>query len=256
MPSLSFEKQHKSDVPIAIVRGGEHKNKILYLHDDTITKGKSEGQKKISLKDGNFQLLPPVKEDQRHIYWITGQSGSGKSYIVKELAENYHKIFPDRNVFLISKLDEDETLDSLDFIKRIPISLLMEEKPSLEDFKDSFVIMDDYDSLPKDQLKVVQSIIDDIGCMGRHFNITMALCSHRNTDYSRTRLVLSEVSHCIVYPMSSSFNQLKHLVCNYMGVDEEDLKRHRRLGSRWICYKRSFPMYAISQKHAEILFVD
>jgi len=40
-------------------------------------------------------------------------SGSGKSHIAKGVAERYMKQFPDRDVYLVSKLEEDETLDNM-----------------------------------------------------------------------------------------------------------------------------------------------
>jgi len=89
--------------------------------------------------------------------------------------------------------------------------------------------------------------------MGRHKVASVALCTHKITNYAKTRLVLNESTHYIVFPQSSSFHALKHLLKNYVGVDEVDLKRHRKLGSRWICYSKGFPQYAIAQKDAELL---
>lgn len=74
------------------------------------------------------------------------------------------------------------------------------------------------------------------------------------TNYKKTRLILNEATHIVVYPMSTSYKALKNLLTNYVGVDEEDLTRHRKLGSRWICYKKGFPMFAITMKTAELLF--
>jgi hypothetical protein len=74
------------------------------------------------------------------------------------------------------------------------------------------------------------------------------------TNYKKTRLILSEATHIVVYPMSTSFNALKRLLTGYVGVDEDDISRHRKSGSRWICYKKGFPMFAITMKTAELLF--
>ena len=53
------------------------------------------------------------------LFYLYGASGSGKSFFMKEVANNYKKMYPKREVYLISKLNEDKTLDTLKFIKRV-----------------------------------------------------------------------------------------------------------------------------------------
>ena len=269
MPDLSFTKHHKDDVPVAVVKGGPDDKKILWLHDDSILSKrpceKSSGAasaaaadesspKVIRLKGGMFELIPNPNPDKREVWYIAGQSGSGKSYIAKTLANYYKKLFPEREVYLISKLEEDETLDALPFIKRLKIQSFIDCYPALEEFKDCMVIFDDFDTLTGDAQKVVEKIIDDLAIQGRHTNTTMLVLSHYLTNYKKTRLILNEATHIVVYPMSTAFKPLSHLLMNYVGIDEDDIKRHRKLGSRWLCYKKGFPMFAISMTTAELLF--
>jgi len=203
--------------------------------------------------DGCFELIPTPDPKKREVWYIAGQSGSGKSYIAKGLAEYYHKLFPSRGVFLVSKLTKDETLDACKFIKRVNIQSFVDEYPDLEEFRDCFMIFDDYDTLTGDAGKVVAKIIDDLAIQGRHTNTQMACLSHYLTNYKATRLLLNEATHIVVYPLSTSYHSLRYLLKNYIGVDEEDLKRHRKLGSRWLCYSKGFPQYMIAQKDAELL---
>jgi len=275
MPLLGFEKHDKHDAPVAIVKGGVHDKDILYLHDDSIlnthTKKKpacggagtaddsssddeDSKAKVIKLSDGLFELLPSPDPKKREVWYIAGQSGSGKSYIAKTLAHYYKKLFPEREVYLISKLEKDDTLDALPFLKRISIKSLVEDYPALDEFKETMIIFDDYDTLTGDAGKVVMKLIDDLAIQGRHTCTTMLCLSHYLTNYSKTRLILNEATHVVVYPMSTSFKQLSNLLCNYVGIDEEDLKRHRKYGSRWVCYKKGFPMYCVTMKTAELLF--
>ena len=270
MPHLGFDKKDKHDAPVAIVKGGSHDKDILWLHDDSILNPKAKscapcggaGTEKeedavprvLKLTDGQFELLPNPDPKKREVWYIAGQSGSGKSYIAKTLAGYYKKLFPEREVYLISKLEHDETLDSLGFIKRINIASLIDDYPALEEFKDTCIIFDDYDTLTGEAQKVVLKLIDDLAIQGRHTCTTMLCLSHYLSNYSKTRLILSEMTHCVVYPMSTSFKQLTNLLCNYVGIDEEDLKRHRKYGSRWVCYKKGFPMYCVTMRTAELLF--
>ena len=209
---------------------------------------------KVQLDDeGQFELVPSPDPKKREVWYISGASGSGKSYIAKGLAHYYHKLFPSRGIYLVSKLEKDDTLDALKFLKRVNIQSLVEDYPELEEFKECMVIFDDYDTLTGDAEKVVRKLIDDLAVMGRHQTCTMLCLSHYSTNYSKTRLLLNELTHLVVYPLSTSYHTLKYILKNYIGVDEEDIKRHRKLGSRWLCYSKGFPQYLVAQKDAEIL---
>jgi hypothetical protein len=205
--------------------------------------------------DGLFEVLPNPDPKKREVWYIAGQSGSGKSYIAKQLATFYHKLFPERGIYLLSKLDEDETLDSLKFLKRVKIQSFVDDYPTLEEFRDCMMIFDDYDTLTGDADKVVSKIIDDLAIQGRHTNTTMLCLSHYLTNYKKTRLLLNEATNIVVYPLSTSYHALRYLLKNYVGVDEEDLKKHRKLGSRWLMYKKGYPQIMVCQKQAEILHV-
>jgi hypothetical protein len=203
--------------------------------------------------DGMFELLPNPDPKRREVWYVAGQSGSGKSFIAKGLAFFYHKLFPDRGVYLVSKLEKDETLDSLKFIKRINVQSFIDDYPSLDEFKDCMVIFDDYDTFTGNAEKVITKIIDDLAITGRHTNTSMLCLSHYLTNYKKTRLLLNEATHIVVYPMSTSYHALRYLLKNYVGVDEDDLKRQRKLGSRWLMYSKGFPQFMVSQKSAELL---
>jgi hypothetical protein len=220
-------------------------------------KDDNENSNKVALDDeGIFELLPNPDPKRREVWYIAGQSGSGKSWIAKQLALYYHKLFPKRGIFLISKLNKDETLDALKFIQRIPIQSFVSDYPALEEFKDTMCIFDDYDTLTGDADKVITKIIDDLAIMGRHENVTILALSHYLTNYKKTRLLLNEATHIVVYPLSTSYHALRYLLKNYVGIDEDDIKRHKKLGSRWLMYSKGFPQFMISQRDAELLHTD
>jgi hypothetical protein len=238
----------KDVAPEKFIGSGEAKE----VYEKIVKESKSD--KVIELDDGGmFELLPSPDPKKREVWYIAGQSGSGKSYIAKGLAHYYHKLHPERGVYLVSKLNEDSTLDTLKFLKRVNIQSFVDDYPDLDEFKDCMVIFDDYDTLTGDAEKVITKIVDDLAIMGRHTNTTMLCLSHYLTNYKKTRLLLNEATHIVVYPLSTSYHALRYLLKNYVGVDEEDLKRQRKLGSRWLAYAKGFPQFMISQKNAEIL---
>jgi len=208
--------------------------------------------------DSLFQLIPNPNPRQRDVYYVAGPSGSGKSHIAKGVAEAYRKLFPDREVYLVSKLAEDSTLDSMKGgkPKRINIQSLLDDPFDIEEARDSLVIVDDIDALPRDQLKAVHTLIDDIAITGRHSNTSMLFLTHHLTNYKATRLILNETHHYIVYPQTTSKHGLQYLLRSHAGVDDAYIREMRRCGSRWVCISKGIPPLMIGQHFAKILNQD
>jgi hypothetical protein len=260
MPKLSFKSADKCQIPIAIVKGGKHNGDILYLDPRDMGQLKGDekciGESKVILDDGVFEPLPTCDPDKRDVFYIAGQSGSGKSYIAKTLANYYNKLYPEREVYLCSSLDKDETLDALKFIKRIKPKSFIDEFPDLDEFQNCCMIFDDIEGLDKPDLAVIQKVIDLIASQGRHTNTTMLYLRHTLTDYKNTRLMLGEMTRCVVYPLTTSKKQLDNLVGNYVGADMDKVMKLRKSGTRWIVFGKGFPNWALTQKTCEILNCD
>jgi len=203
--------------------------------------------------DSQFEIVPSPDPKKREVFYIAGASGSGKSYIAKGIASLYKQLHPSRNIYLISKLGEDSTLDSMTpKPKRINIETLIEDYPDLEEFKDCCVIFDDYDTFTGDHEKVVHKLIDDLATMGRHTNTTMLCLSHYLTNYKKTRLLLNEATHIVVYPMATSFHALSYLLKTHIGMTKEDCRDLKKMG-RWVCVYKHYPQWLLSLHTARIL---
>jgi hypothetical protein len=213
--------------------------------------------KDVSLDNGSFELLPSADPKKRDVFYIAGASGSGKSYIAKGLGEYYQKLFPDRSVYLISKLAEDSgTLDKMKPpAKRIKIQSLVDDFPDLDEFKNCMVIFDDYDTFTGPAEKVVHKLIDDLATMGRHTCTTMLCLSHYLTNYKKTRLLLNEATHLVLYPMATSFHALSYLLKTHVGMSKDDVRDIRKLG-RWVCVYKNFPQFLVASQHARMLIRD
>jgi hypothetical protein len=218
------------------------------LHD-------AANDKAITLDDeGCFELLPSPEKDKREVWYIAGASGSGKSWIAKGLGEYYKKLFPEREVYLVSKLQEDSgTLDKMKpKPKRLNVQSFIDDYPDLDEFKDCMVIFDDYDTFTGDAEKVVHKLIDDLATMGRHTNTTMLCLSHYLTNYKKTRLLLNEATHIVVYPMATSYHALSYLLKTHIGMTRDDIKDLKKMG-RWVCIYKHYPQWLCSAHHARIL---
>lgn len=207
----------------------------------------------VELENGEFNILPSPDPTKREVFYIAGASGSGKSYIAKSIAQYYKKLFPDRNVYLISKLAEDSTLDTMTPPpKRINIQTLIDDYPELDEFEKCCVIFDDYDTFTGPAEKVVHKLIDDLATMGRHTNTTMLCLSHYLTNYKKTRLLLNEATHLIVYPMATSFHALSYLLKTHVGLSKDDCRDLKKLG-RWVVLYKHYPQWLLSAHHARLL---
>ena len=215
-----------------------------------------ENTKEVELNtDSMFQPIPPPDPKVRTVWYVAGASGSGKSYFARGIAEAYKKLYPEREVYLISKLKEDETLDKMKIgkPKRIDVETLITDPPEIEEFKNCMIIFDDYDTFQAPYDKAVMRLIDDLAIQGRHTNTTMLCLTHYLSNYKKTRLLLNEMTHLVVYPQATAFKPLKYLLETHLGLDKEQVAQLKRMGSRWVCFHKNFPQYQISEHSAKIL---
>jgi hypothetical protein len=173
-----IERAINNEKPLADDEAEEVKALFKRIQDDMETLTEVEIP-----DDSLFQLIPNPNPRQRDVYYICGPSGSGKSHIAKGIAEAYRKLHPGREVYLVSKLAEDSTLDSMKGgkPKRINIQSLVDDPFDIEEARNAMVIVDDIDALPKEQLKAVHTFIDDIAITGRHTNTSLLFLTHYTT---------------------------------------------------------------------------
>ena len=85
-------------------------------------------------------------ENKREIIYITGKSGSGKSYLTNLMAEQYHKQHPKRPIFYITKVQYEKGDPSLNMDLYIMVDLdkfldlIRAGEAPKEDFTDSLII--------------------------------------------------------------------------------------------------------------------
>jgi len=218
-------------------------------------KSECDNDKSIELPDDStFQPIPNADPKARDVVYCAGQSGSGKSYYARGFAENYKKLFPEREIYLISKLQEDETLDRMKGgkPKRISLQSLVDDPPDIDEFKDCLLIADDWDTLDKPYFQVVHKLIEDLCIMGRHTCTSLLILSHYLTNYSKTRLILGEAQYLVLYPLATSQKALKYVCEHYGGMDKDEIVQLKKRG-RWVCIHKNYPSYVVSSHQANLL---
>ena len=206
-------------------------------------------------EDFKFQLAPrPLDEKERMTLFVAGESGAGKSYFIKTYAEYYNKMFKKNPIYLISYLDKDDTLDSCKIITRI--KAFTEEflddcnKIDLEEnFKDSFMIFDDIDSITNKKVKkVIYDFLYKLLRIGRHYNITVAYLGHELYASHDLKAILNESMYITYFPKFLNSKKSNYLLKEYFGLSKLQIERiHDIKDSRFITYCKGADKVIISE---------
>ena len=161
--------------------------------------------------------------------FLTGPSGSGKSFLAKEIMKLDGK---NRPIIVFSKIDDDESLKELKKLKivksslsdfksegdidisdikkevgeprMIKIRLQTEDDllnlPSNEELKNCVCLFDDIDAFPREIAEFLNEYRDSILECGRHSNITVLSTSHQLYNWAKTRVILNESEMVALFP--------------------------------------------------------
>jgi Cdc6-like AAA superfamily ATPase len=253
---MNFEKV---GAPIAILQNAndQSKTKILYVNAEKEDVVNYIKEYRAPTKEQTFQQIPNITTE-RQILYVTGASGSGKSYFTKAFTDQYKKIYPKREVYLFSSISDDSSIDKVKNLKRIKLTpeFLMDEI-NAQDFKDSLVIFDDTDVILDKKMKIkITGILNSILETGRHFNVSCIYTSHVACDGRETKRILNEAHSITIFPHGLGGRSLKYLLDNYLGLDREQVKRIKKLQSRWVSILKTFPMVVLSEREAFVLNIE
>ena len=198
--------------------------------------------------------MMPDKTLERQIIYITGVSGSGKSTFTRKFVKEYKKIFKENEVYLFSCLTNDESLDEVKPKRfRIEDDLVTDPiKP--EELSNSLVIVDDIDTIANKKIKeAVYQLLNEILQIGRHHRISAIITNHLPTNFNWTRIILNECHICVYFP-SFATNKVKYLLEQYVDLEKKDIRRFKRINSRWVAVFKWAPRIFLSEH--EIGFLD
>ena len=250
---MNFEKGKL----IAIVKDAENEkkrskktNKFLYVDDKY---NKSFNKYECDYNETIQQL--PDKETERSILYITGPSGSGKSYYTRNYILEYKKMFPKNNIYIFSSLSNDETLDKIPKIKRIKFTdKFLSNDFNIEQFKNTLVIFDDVDAETNKLKKAkIYGILNIILNTGRHEKVSAIFTSHLSCAGNETKLILSEAHSITIFPKNMGNRSLNYLMDSYFGLDKHQINYIKKINSRWVTLIKTYPSVLISEKECIVL---
>jgi hypothetical protein len=250
---MNFEEQ---GVPLAIIKNSKTKKIPLLSIDDKESAKKTYNEITLTGEE-EFQCIPNP-ETERQILYITGRSGSGKSYYTLHYCLEYRKMYPKRDIYMFSALGEDSTIDKLKGLKRIKLTEeFCNDEITSEDFKNSMVIFDDTDVISDKKIRnKVNSIMNNILQVGRHHNTSCIITTHTACNGKDTKIILNEAHSITIFPNGLGNRSLKYLLDSYLGLDKVQCKKIKKLNSRWVSIVKTFPMSIISQKNAYTVKIE
>ena len=239
-------------IPICEVVGGKADGEIIFVAEEDNNPKKTVIKRDpiriIDCDDGKFSQLP---NDKIRCVYIAGPSGSGKSTYVREYAKRYKKLFPKSKCFLLSRVDDDPSLDGFDY-KGVVLGADLKENPlQIEEVTpDSMVIFDDIDAISNK--KLLDSLIkfqSQILEMGRHMNIQCVITSHLIIGNARAqaRTILNELHSLTVFPGSGSAAQISYALTKYFGLTKKQINKILAMNSRWVTLVKIYPQFVISE---------
>jgi Cdc6-like AAA superfamily ATPase len=96
---LTFE-QSKNVKPLCKIVGGKYNNKVISIDPNITEADYVTTFKKLEIGNSSKLQMVPDTSSERSVYYITGPSGSGKSYFVRMYCEQYKKKFKDNEIYL------------------------------------------------------------------------------------------------------------------------------------------------------------
>ena len=195
--------------------------------------------------DGNGKIQPLPRADIVEKVYVTGVSGSGKSYFSGNYLKEYKKMYPKNNIYLFSSVEDDHALDKYNPIRIDPVEYAQDEPLSVkEDLANSLTVYDDTDTLPTNIRKPIDALKAHTIEIGRHSNSSILVTSHMISNYLSTRQILNEATSVTVFKNNGKYHVNRYLT-THMGFTKQQIERFHKLKTRAITLYRQYPPYIV-----------
>ena len=190
---------------------------------------------------------------------VTGPSGSGKTTFSAEMILHYINLYPERKVFIISSLHEDDTLTLLEdsypesFIRFDLNEMFNDSQNEIdpESLADSLVFFDDVDTLMDAHIRQAVLVFRDFLLeQHRHFGIYLLVTTHLMTNFRETRRLLNEARKVVVFPGSGADFHILNFLTKFVGMGMRTAKNIVNKidnESRWTLVSKTSPLYMITE---------
>ena len=209
------------------------------------------------LNYGSGASLFPVVDDESFRIFVSGLSGSGKSFFIAEFIKNNKPKIKDAGIFLFSPVENDKSLSKIKNLIHINIDDIEREMKGAEFTVDdipegSYVIFDDVESFPKHTAKKYLEFRDICLERGRHRKISTVTVSHNAMNSHTTKASIRESQYWVLFPKFNS-RDTKNILKTYGGLEKNQIDEICGMKTRWVFYRKAIPKYAVGE-HSVITF--
>ena len=198
----------------------------------------------------------PNRKQERDILYISARSGAGKSWYAKDYANKYREMYPKRDIYLFSGLEDDKgSIDKIKNLQRIKLdSEFMKADITLDMMKNSMLIFDDIDIIDdKLLLNKLYTILNMALQTGRHSHTSVIFTTHTPCNGQKTKICLAESHSITLFVPGMGNKSLKYLLDSYYGLDKKQIEKIKSIPSRWVTLTRTFPSVCFHQNGAFVL---
>lgn len=274
--------------PVAIILDGKLDKQIIYLSNDKLTtynydssddeseekgtppakksstklrkESKKKKVKKTKVSDAtsitfnkltldhpsHFMLLP--KTSGRSVISCFGTSGSGKTFFCSQWIKLYKKIFPDRPFYLVSEVQEDESLDKREPLRISIDASLIKAPVDVSKLGSCVFLLDDVDCIKQKKLRdAVYGMRKELLNTGRHYEISTICTNHALLGKEETKDCIRESQYVVIYPRYNTSSHIKTFLDKYLGLSKLMIQYILTRPSRWICIHKQAPMFALTE---------
>lgn len=216
---------------------------------------------KAKLLNRLLKFRPICREYEREILLCYGPQNSGKSYFVGMYADDYSKRFPENDIILCSRIEDDESYNRyIDDPVRITIDeeLLNNPIDIKKELSPSLTIFDDIDN--SQNSKNLQSYVWDLCSetmvngrdQAHEGNDIYVACTLHISEGLKTRKILNEANILCCFQPYSSY-QTTRLMKIYGGLSNSQINKVKETRSRWCCIYKTHPQFIMTENELLLL---
>ena len=245
-PCIITHKNNKRFKDIKIFISGRE----LRREVDDVIEGFEVGTNDEVMEHMPYQDLK--NNNTRQILYISGASGSGKSYYTSLYLKRYNKMFPKNPIYVFSVLTEDDVIDRCKNIVRIDFkdeSFYKADFTDITKFKDSLVLYDDTEMISDPFIhQKIKQLQDLVLTTGRHESVFCIVTSHNCCAGPRTKLILAESNSITLFADNMGRSTMDYALKSGFGFTTKQIDQISKLDSRWFTILRTVPICVMHEK--------
>jgi hypothetical protein len=214
--------------------------------------GTKRTRKMTHIENSSFYFQPIFDDTaKRETIYVCGPNQAGKSTYVANYIKHWVKGNKDVPIFVISKLDDDPVLSSVEkYIERLDVNEVINQPFDIRAYADTMLVFDDVDQFRGKTQMILLNMVEEVLCNGAHYNINIIITNHLLSDYKKTRTILNECKTIVMFPKSGCSYQVSRILNTYVGLDAEQIKTIKSYPGRWIAVVKDYPVCIVYQHGA------